>query len=140
MNLLQKASREVTTYQQLTDVLQIILHIGNQLNQNSFRGNCRGFRLEVLAKLGDVRSNDRESLLHHVSKVAERVLPKLNNLQSGLAYSEKAYKLSLELLEEEYRELVCGMQKLKDRWHIFESASSSKDFFTAKIKVSSAVS
>ncbi len=53
---------------QLQTVLAIVLHIGNLLNAgNPRRGNAKGFELDILNKLKDVRTNDGSSnLLQYV--------------------------------------------------------------------------
>lgn len=48
-----------------------LLNLGNFLNHGSFRGNASGFKLDTLAKLSTVRSNDprnsAKTLLHYLA-------------------------------------------------------------------------
>ena len=54
----------------LYDVLGLVLTIGNQLNTgNATRGMADGFRLDILSKLKDLRSQDGSiNLLHYIVK------------------------------------------------------------------------
>lgn len=61
----------------LKNVLKICLMIGNFMNGTSFRGNAKGFQLEALLKIKDVKSaasgmsNGISSLLHFIVKKVE---------------------------------------------------------------------
>ena len=59
----------------LPQLLQLVLATGNVLNAGTPKGNAKGFRLEVLQKLGETKSSPgavepQMSLLHHLAAVA----------------------------------------------------------------------
>ena len=53
----QLACQEVLSCNELRFVLATILGVGNTLNEGTFAGNARGFKLELLPRLAEVKSS-----------------------------------------------------------------------------------
>jgi hypothetical protein len=71
--------------------------VGNHLNGGTYRGQARGFRLETLLRLTDVKAVDRKtSLLHFVVKELKKTSPEVEFLGKELSLVIKASALHLD--------------------------------------------
>ncbi len=71
--------------------------MGNHLNGGTYRGQARGFRLETLLRLTDVKAVDRKtSLLHFVVKELKKTSPEVEFLGKELSLVIKASALHLD--------------------------------------------
>jgi len=67
-----EASKEVCRSRRLKKLLELVLALGNYMNQGQ-RGNASGFRIASLNKIVDTKSsiNRRVTLLHYLAEVSE---------------------------------------------------------------------
>lgn len=74
-----EASREVTCSRRLKKLLEIVLAIGNYMNEGA-RGNAWGFRMSTLNRLADTKSNSIHgiTLLHYIVDVIDRKVVFIN--------------------------------------------------------------
>ncbi|KAJ3522423.1 hypothetical protein NMY22_g11895 [Coprinellus aureogranulatus] len=81
LNTLRNASKELRASERFKVVLRVVLLIGNQLNQGTFRGGAHGFQMDSLLKLKEARTAKGgpscPTLLHYVAKVLIRKDPNL---------------------------------------------------------------
>ena len=72
MSIILEASKEVRTSKKFRTILEIILALGNYLNQGS-KGNAKGFKLSSLKTICDTKSSSNKNftLLHYVIQVCE---------------------------------------------------------------------
>lgn len=67
LELLEQACDQLKSSRSLVKILEMVLAVGNHLNGGSFRGAARGFKLDALLKLMDVKGrNKKTTLLHFV--------------------------------------------------------------------------
>ena len=67
LELLEQACEQLKSSRSLVKILEMVLAVGNHLNGGSFRGAARGFKLDALLKLMDVKGcNKKTTLLHFV--------------------------------------------------------------------------
>ncbi|KAI5073410.1 hypothetical protein GOP47_0011423 [Adiantum capillus-veneris] len=90
--LLQDACAELKGSEKFVRLLEAVLVVGNYLNGDSSRGHAKGFKLDALLKLMDVKgSNCQTTLLHFVAaelvKVDEQILCLPDELKSVKAAS-----------------------------------------------------
>ena len=82
-----KAFQELKESLKFKNVLKICLMIGNFMNGTSFRGNAKGFQLEALLKMKDVKSTSSSSLLHFIVRKTEfssiDFLSEMGNVESA---------------------------------------------------------
>jgi len=115
--------------------LELILSIGNFLNQCTNAGNCFGYRLDILPKLKDTKSPTKPeySLLHYIAAYAEKKKPKMLQLPSQLVPIGKAnaeYVTSISLESAEMRAQLHNLQKELDTvCKLNEESTGDKDPF-----------
>ncbi|GAV89012.1 FH2 domain-containing protein [Cephalotus follicularis] len=69
LNTVNSACEEVRNSSKLKEIMKLILHLGNMLNQGTARGSAIGFKLDSLSKLTDTRAvNSKMTLMHYLCK------------------------------------------------------------------------
>jgi hypothetical protein len=92
-----------------------ILAVGNHLNGGTYRGQARGFRLETLLRLTDVKAVDRKtSLLHFVVKELQKTSPGVEFLSTELESVKLAASLHLDGTKEALGQIVSGLKQVND--------------------------
>lgn len=82
----RNASREIADSVEFKSVLQVILQVGNKMNNGTNRGNAKGFRLNDLTKLAQLKSVDRSvTLLHYVARMIRHKKGNIVHLGDSLA-------------------------------------------------------
>ncbi|ORX96831.1 actin-binding FH2 [Basidiobolus meristosporus CBS 931.73] len=126
--------------QQLAKLLQLILVIGNFMNAKDFRGNAKGFKIQSLERLSDIRaSGDSTTLLHFLTKVIEKNFPDLLKVKelSGIvdAASKASFNEIADLLYSLKKDLEELMQNLAVPPAEDEATTSSeeKDTFATEM-------
>lgn len=114
--------------------LELILSIGNFLNQGTAAGNCFGYRVDILTKLKDTKSpvKTEYSLLHYIAYFAEKKKPKMLALPGQLVPISKAtaeYVTSISLESTEMRAQMHMLQKELDTVVKQNEESPEKDPF-----------
>merc|ERR1712063_60888 len=114
--------------------LELILYIGNFLNQGTSSGNAFGFRVDILPKLKDTKSPTKPeySLLHFICNYAEKKKTKLKRLPEQLVPLSKAtaeYITSISLESAEMRGGLHSLQKELDVVGKANAESEKKDPF-----------
>jgi len=112
--------------------LELILSIGNFLNQGTATGDCFGFRVDVLPKLKDTKSpvKTEYSLLHYIAYFAEKKKPKMLALPGQLVPISKAtaeYVTSISLESAEMRGQMTLLQKELDTVARINEEAPEKD-------------
>lgn len=85
-------------------ILRLILDIGNELNRDSSRGQARGFELDILVKLGQVKARQDSSaskftLLHYVAQMIRRANAGLfKTFEEDLSSVSEASLVSIPLI------------------------------------------
>ncbi|GMF54014.1 unnamed protein product [Phytophthora fragariaefolia] len=70
INKIRVASNEIAQSSELKTILLVILQIGNKMNHGTARGGAKGFRLNDLTKLVQLKSVDKSiTLLHYVARM-----------------------------------------------------------------------
>ncbi|XP_028079705.1 formin-like protein 3 [Camellia sinensis] len=71
--------------------MQMILTLGNALNQGTARGSVIGFKLDSLLKLFDTRArNNKMTLMHYLCKLIAELMPELLDFDKDLVHLEVA--------------------------------------------------
>ncbi|KAE9030440.1 hypothetical protein PF011_g587 [Phytophthora fragariae] len=70
INKIRVACNEIALSSEFKTILLVILQVGNKMNQGTARGGAKGFRLNDLTKLVQLKSVDRTvTLLHYVARM-----------------------------------------------------------------------
>ena len=113
--LVSKAADDLKHCKHFVTVLEGILAVGNHLNGGTYRGQARGFRLETLLRLTDVKAVDRKtSLLHFVVKELQKTSPGVEFLSTELESVKAAAGLHLDGTKEALGQIVAGLKQVND--------------------------
>ncbi|KAJ3386405.1 Dishevelled associated activator of morphogenesis 2 [Lobulomyces angularis] len=98
----------------ISKLFEVILAIGNYMNGDTFRGQAFGFSIDILTKLGDVKSTSgKTTLLSYLVTLIDKKFPELKDLTSEMSFLEKASRVSLITISQEVAELEKGLERLK---------------------------
>ena len=114
LDTLDSASSQVHTSRNFKALLEAVLTVGNHLNGGSYRGSAAGFKIGDLLKLGDVRGNNRVSLLDFVVRDLVPKNPSMQFMCDELKATGAASRLQMDSLKSALRELTDGMAMVKD--------------------------
>ena len=113
--LVAAAALELKGCARFVTVLEGILAVGNHLNGGTYRGQARGFRLETLLRLTDVKAVDRKtSLLHFVAKELKKSAPEVEFLADELKSVARAAALHLDGTKETLDAVEKGLASVND--------------------------
>eukprot|EP01105_Mastigella_eilhardi_P006632 TRINITY_DN1816_c0_g2_i2.p1 TRINITY_DN1816_c0_g2~~TRINITY_DN1816_c0_g2_i2.p1 ORF type:complete len:1089 (+),score=342.29 TRINITY_DN1816_c0_g2_i2:102-3368(+) len=86
LTVVDKACVRVMESQRFKRLLCLVLLIGNYLNFGTNRGSCAGFKITLLAKLGETKSTDgKKTLMHLIADIISKDQPDLLKLQEEFA-------------------------------------------------------
>lgn len=109
------ACQEVLASKELRFVLATILGVGNALNEGTFAGNARGFKLELLLRMSDVKSTDgKTDLMKYLAQRFYSEFPEPFALPASLAHSSDAAKENFLELDREIGSMMEGMDGIAD--------------------------
>jgi len=125
---LRLASKEVVESKMFVSLLEVVLEIGNFMNENTPRGNVFGFKINSLLKMTDTKSSDNhKSLLQYLVIVLEKSAPKLLDILKEMPDIAAAAKVSLPslasdvaLLKKDFefvQKFVENLKEQKDKYY-----------------------
>ncbi|KAG6970598.1 hypothetical protein JG687_00002555 [Phytophthora cactorum] len=86
INKIRVASNEIAQSSELKTILLVILQVGNKMNHGTARGGAKGFRLNDLTKLVQLKSVDKSvTLLHYVARMVRMKKRNVVRLGDSLA-------------------------------------------------------
>ncbi|GMF09219.1 unnamed protein product [Phytophthora lilii] len=86
INKIRVASNEISQSSELKTLLMVILQVGNKMNHGTARGGAKGFRLNDLTKLVQLKSVDKSvTLLHYVARMVRMKKGNVVRLGDSLA-------------------------------------------------------
>jgi len=96
---LKAASKEILSSKRLPQLLEVILEIGNFINEGTPRGGLTAFKINTLLKLGDTKTTDNSSsLTQWLVKLLEKKSPELLKYMEEIPSIEKASRISITQL------------------------------------------
>ncbi|KAK6298343.1 hypothetical protein J4Q44_G00313980 [Coregonus suidteri] len=102
--------RKSSTFSQL---LQIILLVGNYMNAGSRNAKAFGFSISYLCKLRDTKTADlKQTLLHFLADVCQEQYPDVLTFPDELIHVEKASRVSAETLQKNLEQMGCALKTL----------------------------
>lgn len=109
--------------------LELILYIGNFLNQGTHAGNAFGYRVDILPKLKDTKSPVKSdySLLHYICYHAEKKKPKLLALPEQLVPISKASAEYITSISLETTEMRAGLHNLQKELDVVGQANKEAE-------------
>ncbi|CAG7828896.1 unnamed protein product [Allacma fusca] len=101
-----QALLELQTSKKLIKLLELILALGNYMNNHGSRGNAAGFRLNSLMRIQDTKSNYKISLMNYLITQIESCWPDLLDIDFELRNLKTAAKVNMADLDKE----MCGLR------------------------------
>lgn len=107
-----KACNAVNNCKNLIGVMEIILALGNYMNGSTAKGGAFGFKLDILEKLGDVKSNDNTvTLLHYIANVvgSTKEYKDYARFVEELAVIDPAIRIDMKNAAQDAQALITGL-------------------------------
>mmetsp|Transcript_16447 Transcript_16447/g.31545 ORF Transcript_16447/g.31545 Transcript_16447/m.31545 type:complete len:356 (-) Transcript_16447:589-1656(-) len=159
MSVVSTACRELEHSPRLHSLLEVVLRIGNFLNRGNIRGRAAGVRLFTLSKLESIRarsdpdgfneraptnwaaspgmnrsSESRYTLLHVVAKACVEKSPDLVMLREEVSHLADAAAISIEIIEESYKQLKEGLQTVQAELEVCRHEDGLAERFAAELE------
>ncbi|GMF25316.1 unnamed protein product [Phytophthora lilii] len=100
MESVSNACRELQDCEPLKEIFRVVLSLGNALNDGTSRGGAKGFRLNILLKLNQVKAADNSiNLLNYVAKVLRAKDPAILEFDKNLPSIESASRVTTQVLK-----------------------------------------
>lgn len=100
MDSVSNACRELQECAALKEIFRVVLSLGNALNDGTARGGAKGFKLNILLKLNQVKASDNSmNLLNYVAKVLRAKDPAIIEFDKGLPSIESASRVTTQVLK-----------------------------------------
>ncbi|KAK2842994.1 hypothetical protein Q7C36_011209 [Tachysurus vachellii] len=132
---LSQASTEVLKSQNLRQLFEVVLALGNYMNKGQ-RGNAYGFRVSSLNKIADTKSSiDKNiTLLHYLIMILEQKYPKVSLFHEDLQNVPEAAKINMTELEKDVNNLRSGLKSVEAELEYQKSRpSDSGDKFVSVV-------
>uniref|UniRef100_A0A3B3ZGT1 Uncharacterized protein n=1 Tax=Periophthalmus magnuspinnatus TaxID=409849 RepID=A0A3B3ZGT1_9GOBI len=124
------ACEELTKSQSFSQLLQIILLMGNFMNAGSRNGKAFGFSISYLCKLRDTKSTDlKMTLLHFLAEVCQEQYPEVMSFPDELIHVEKASRVSAETIQKNLELMGRQIKNLQKDLETFPPPQNEKDQF-----------
>jgi Formin Homology 2 Domain len=117
LNAIASASEEFARSAAWKDLMELLLEVGNFLNNGTPRGGIFAFKMDSLRKLGDTKSGDNSiSLLMYIADALERTEggQRLLNFISEMPHAAQASAVSRQTVEADLRELKGEFKMVDD--------------------------
>ncbi|KAI5100671.1 protein diaphanous-like 1-like [Silurus meridionalis] len=131
------ACEELINSENFSQLLQIILLVGNYMNAGSRNANAFGFSISYLCKLRDTKSADqKQTLLHFLADMCQEQHPNVMHFAEELIHLEKASRVSAETLQKNLDQMGKQIKNLEKDIETFPPPQSDKDKFVEKMTIS----
>ncbi|XP_077166966.1 protein diaphanous homolog 1 [Paroedura picta] len=128
------ACEEVRKSESFSNLLTIILLVGNYMNAGSMNAGAFGFNISFLCKLRDTKSADQKmTLLHFLADICELKYPDVLKFPDELIHVEKAGQVSGENLRKNLDLMKKQISDVRRDVADFPSATEEKDKFVEKM-------
>ncbi|KAJ7521699.1 hypothetical protein O6H91_19G064400 [Diphasiastrum complanatum] len=110
LRLIELACQQMKDSKSFVKILEMVLAVGNHLNGDTLRGAAKGFKLNALLKLMDVKGcNKKTTLLHFVVTELMKVDEQVGNLSAEMYAVKLAANLTLDHIHTSLGELGQGI-------------------------------
>lgn len=138
---IRMACHEIAQSSELKAILLVILQVGNKMNQDTARGKAKGFRLNDLTKLVQLKSVDKSiTLLHYVARIIRGKKSNVVLLGDSLVSLYEVQNISISELQGDMNKIVditesinveLAAQRLKNRIEKKEESDLFVEIMTA---------
>jgi len=123
------ACKQTRASDKLRALLEIVLHIGNFLNQGGNKGQSWGYKLRDLQKLAEAKTTDNKStLLTVLVELVQKEKPELLTASAELDALEAAQRVNLQQLQSELAKLTKELEVVKNSATTVPSAGDDDQY------------
>uniref|UniRef100_A0AAZ3Q199 Protein diaphanous homolog 1 n=1 Tax=Oncorhynchus tshawytscha TaxID=74940 RepID=A0AAZ3Q199_ONCTS len=131
------ACEELRMSATFSQLLQLILLVGNYMNAGSRNAKAFGFSISYLCKLRDTKTADlKQTLLHFLADVCQEQYPDVMTFPDELIHVEKASRVSAETLQKNLEQMGRALKSLDKDLETFPPPQSDRDMFIEKMNIS----
>uniref|UniRef100_A0A8C7WL76 Diaphanous-related formin 2 n=1 Tax=Oncorhynchus mykiss TaxID=8022 RepID=A0A8C7WL76_ONCMY len=131
------ACEELKKSDSFSNLLEMVLLVGNYMNAGSRNAQTFGFNISFLCKLRDTKSSDQNTtLLHFLAEKCEEKYPEILRFPEELEHVESASKVSAEILKSSLSTMERHIQRLENDIENFPKTDDKKDKFVEKLSIS----
>jgi len=132
IRLVNQGISEVARSTKFKGILQLILAIGNSLNEGTFSGDAAGFKAEGILKLKDTRSSTGYyTLLHYLVNLIEEKRPELLKFADQLPHLKPGVKDRIGLITADVNLLKKSIANIESELKLAQADPT--DIFSKKI-------
>uniref|UniRef100_A0A8C8CT72 Diaphanous-related formin 2 n=1 Tax=Oncorhynchus tshawytscha TaxID=74940 RepID=A0A8C8CT72_ONCTS len=127
------ACEELKKSDSFSNLLEMVLLVGNYMNAGSRNAQTFGFNISFLCKLRDTKSSDQNTtLLHFLAEKCEEKYPEILRFPEELEHVESASKVSAEILKSSLSTMERHIQRLENDIENFPKTDDKKDKFHSR--------
>uniref|UniRef100_A0A8C6Y6C8 Diaphanous related formin 3 n=1 Tax=Naja naja TaxID=35670 RepID=A0A8C6Y6C8_NAJNA len=131
------ACEEIKKSRSFSQLLELVLLMGNYMNAGSRNAQTFGYNLCSLCKLKDTKSADQTiTLLHFLAEVCEEKYPNVLSFLEDLQHLDKASRVSVESLEKTLKQMEGQIKQLGTDLETFPQPEDPHDKFVTKMSIS----
>uniref|UniRef100_A0A8C5WVG5 Diaphanous related formin 3 n=1 Tax=Laticauda laticaudata TaxID=8630 RepID=A0A8C5WVG5_LATLA len=131
------ACEEIKESRSFSQLLELVLLMGNYMNAGSRNAQTFGYNLCSLCKLKDTKSADQTiTLLHFLAEVCEEKYPNVLSFLEDLQHLDKASRVSVESLEKSLKQMEGQIKQLGKDLETFPQPEDPHDKFVTKMSIS----
>ncbi|XP_062831658.1 protein diaphanous homolog 3 isoform X2 [Anolis carolinensis] len=128
------ACEELKKSRSFSQLLELVLLMGNYMNAGSRNAQSFGFNLCSLCKLKDTKSVDQmTTLLHFLVEICEEKYPNILKFVADLQHLDKANRVSVESLEKSLKQMEGQLKQLERDLETFPLSEDIHDKFVTKM-------
>ncbi|MDP2434449.1 MAG: hypothetical protein Q8P67_01755, partial [archaeon] len=135
VDLALSSIKKIATNFQFAKLLEVILHLGNFLNYDTFAGECYGFTIPSLLKIRDCKSPTKPeyTLLHYLTQYCGAFRPKLLEFPAIMEGVDRGSADFLVSINGDFAELRSGLINLQAELEEAEKNPDPADPFFSKM-------
>ncbi|XP_037957963.1 protein diaphanous isoform X2 [Teleopsis dalmanni] len=108
------ACDEVRNSKKFSEILRLILLVGNYMNSGSKNGVAFGFQISYLTKLSNTKDTDNKcTLLHYIAEVVEKKFPECLTFYNDMTHVDRASRVNLEAIQKSMQQINSAVKNLE---------------------------
>ncbi|KAH8376782.1 hypothetical protein KR093_001326 [Drosophila rubida] len=108
------ACEEIRNSKKFSNILELILLLGNYMNTGSKNEAAFGFEISFLTKLTNTKDTDnKQTLLHYLVDLVEKKFPDSLNFYDDLSHVDKASRVNMDAIQKAMRQMNSAVKNLE---------------------------
>lgn len=130
--MMQEASEELKNSRLFLKILEAVLRTGNRMNNGTYRGDAKAFKLDTLLKLVHIKGTDgKTTLLHFVVQEISRSEGAANSYPNESLPNKSASKFDEEDFKKNGLQVVVGLGK--ELGNVKKAAGMDSEFWSSYV-------